>query len=70
MALIRLAYEDLVADYPAEIGRLFEALGLDAIVDPVPPTQRQADEISGSLRVERPNPDGQGARLVLVIGGG
>jgi LPS sulfotransferase NodH len=45
---IRVVYEDLVADYPGEMGRLFDALDLDVVVEPNPPMRRQADEISAS----------------------
>jgi LPS sulfotransferase NodH len=49
---IRVAYEDLVADYPGTMTSLFDRLGLDVSVEPEPPTQRQADAISASW-VER-----------------
>ncbi len=45
---IRMVFEDLVADHPGEMARLFEALGLDVTADPLPPTERQADEINAS----------------------
>jgi LPS sulfotransferase NodH len=45
---IRVVYEDLAADYTAEMGRLFDRLALDAEPEPVPPTRRQADEISAA----------------------
>ena len=49
---IRVVYEDLVADYGAEMRRLFDELGLEAVVDPVPPTPRQGDATSAEW-VER-----------------
>ena len=43
---ILVAYEDLAADYPGTMARLFDELGLDAAVDPTPPFEKQADAIS------------------------
>lgn len=43
---IPVVYEDLAADYPGTMARLFDALGIDAVVDPTPPSEKQADAVS------------------------